>query len=578
MSKIFTYIKPYRVAVGVAWALMLVELAVELLNPLFMAKIIDEGIVKEDLSVVMLWGGIMVGISLLAFIAGLSNSFLAAHTSQGFGFDVRKSLYDKIQSFSFATFNKIPASSLITRMTNDVKQVQNTIFMSLRIMLRAPLLVIGATIMALFVNAKLSLILLVVIPFLWVFLFWVLKKGWGLFQLVQENLDRVNNVVKENLAGMRLIRAFIRKDYEEKRFEHSNRQAKFRTTAALNFMEIIMPILMLVMNGVILVVLWYGSFEVSTGGAQVGEVVAIVTYVTRISSIFSVFSFIITSFSRARASANRIGEVLDTEVDLLEEEEVDAKHHVTRGLIEFKNVCFRYPNTKTTILHNVSFAVRPGETVSIMGATGAGKTSLFQLIPRLYDVTQGEILLDGENVKNITSDSLRKSIGYVPQQPLLFSGSIKENLLWGKEDATMEEVIKAAKDAQIDKTIETLPNQYDTLLGQKGINLSGGQKQRLSIARALIRQPKLLLLDDSTSALDLKTEAKLLKALKGYTCTTIIITQKVSTALESDKILLMEGGRLIAEGSHEELLVNSSLYQKIYQSQFGMEVDSHVKA
>jgi ATP-binding cassette, subfamily B, multidrug efflux pump len=561
---------------GIAWTLMLIELAVELLNPLFMAKIIDQGILKEDMDVVLFWGGIMVGMSFLSFISGVTNSFFAAHTSQGFGYDIRESLYKKIQSFSFASFNRLPASSLITRLTNDVRQLQNTIFMSLRIMLRAPLLVIGSTIMALIVNVKLALILLIVIPVLWLFLLWVLKRGWSLFEKVQKRLDRVNEVMKENLSGMRLIKAYTRGEHEEKRFHEANEDLKDRTVSALRFMEIIMPLLMLVMNVALLIILWSGSKAVNAGGAQVGEVVAIVTYATRISSVFSIFSFIITSFSRARASANRVEEVLNTEVDLRDGQEARLESKVSCGDVVFDRVSFQYPETRGQVLQDVSFHAAAGQTVSVLGATGSGKSTLFQLIPRLYDTTEGEIKIDGHPLRSFTLENLRKSIGYVPQEAVLFSGSVRENLLWGKEHATDQEMIEAAKDAQIHDTIENLKDGYETELGQKGVNLSGGQKQRLSIARALIRRPKILLLDDSTSALDLKTEAKLLEAIKKYNCTTIIITQKISTAMESDAILLLEDGVIIGKGSHETLLEESELYKRIYQSQFG-EVH-HVQA
>ncbi|MCA1064275.1 ABC transporter ATP-binding protein/permease [Rossellomorea aquimaris] len=554
---------------GIAWSLMLIELAVELLNPLLMARIIDEGILNGDLDTVIKWGSIMVGMSLVAFISGVTNSFFAAHTSQGFGYDVRESLYKKVQSFSFASFNELPASSLITRMTNDVRQLQNTIFMSLRIMLRAPLLVVGSTIMALIVNARLALILLIVIPVLWLFLIWVLKRGWSLFEKVQTRLDKVNDVMKENLSGMRVIKAYTRSKHEEGRFRGANGDLKDRTIQALQFMEIIMPLLMVVMNLTLLSVLWFGGIDVASGGAKVGEVVAIVTYVTRISSVFSIFSFIITSFSRARASAGRVEDVLQTEVDLKDGEEVKQENKVEKGEIAFNHVSFQYPSARGKVLEDVSFNVNAGETVAILGATGSGKTSLFQLIPRLYDVTEGTIELDGQSIRSIPLEHVRKNIGYVPQEVVLFSGSVSENLLWGKEDATMEELIQAARDAQIHETILKLPHGYETVLGQKGVNLSGGQKQRLSIARALIRNPKILLLDDSTSALDLKTESKLLRALKQYECTTMIITQKISTAMEADMILLLEDGVLIGKGTHTSLIEDSPLYQRIYQSQFG---------
>ncbi|MCA1318565.1 ABC transporter ATP-binding protein/permease [Bacillus tianshenii] len=578
MGKVFSYLKPYRLAVGIALLLMLTELVVELLHPLLMAKIIDDGILQEDLGVVMKWGGIMVGMSFLAFLAGVINSFFAAHVSQNFGYDIRKGLYGKIQSFSFANFSLFPTSSLITRMTNDVTQVQNTVFMSLRIMMRAPLLIIGGVVMALIVNFQLALFLVVGVPILFVFLMWLMKRGGAMFKAVQEKLDGVNNVMRENLGGIRLIKAFLRKNHEIKRFDHASEDLKDQTVSALRLMEMTMPILLLIMNLSILAVLWFGSAGVNTGSIQVGEVVAIVNYATRITGALSIISFIIMAFARAKASAHRIADVLEEEVDLVDKQGIEEKGAVLKGEVSFRNVHFRYPNTDTPVLEDITFDADAGSTVAIMGATGAGKSSLFQLLPRLYDVNGGVIAVDGKDITDLPLKNLRGQIGYVPQEALLFSGSVKDNLAWGKEDASMEEIIQAAKDAQIHETIDRLPNKYDTVLGQKGVNLSGGQKQRLSIARALIRKPKILMLDDSTSALDLKTEGKLLAAMRKYECTTFIITQKVSTAMEADKILLLEDGKLLEEGSHDHLLAHSTLYQNIYQSQFGAEVAEHVEA
>lgn len=578
MGKIFSYLKPYKLAVAIALILMLTELVVELMHPLLMAKIIDEGILTGDLDAVMKWGGIMVLFSFIAFAAGIINSFFAAHVSQCFGFDIRRGLFGKIQSFSFANFSLFPTSSLITRMTNDVTQIQNTVFMSLRIMLRAPLLVIGGVVMALIVNWKLALFLVIGVPVLFIFLVWVMRKGGALFKSVQEKLDGVNNVMRENLGGIRLIKAFLRKKHEMKRFDNASEELKDQTVSALRLMEITMPILLLIMNGSILAVLWFGSIGVTNGGAQVGEVVAIVNYATRITGALSIFSFIIMAFARAKASAHRITDVLEEEIDLVDKVDVDKEASFEYGEIEFDQVSFHYPNTDVPVLEDITFHAEAGSTVAIMGATGAGKSSLFQLIPRLYDIDKGTIRVDGKDLTDLSLKGLRKKIGYVPQEALLFSGSVKDNIAWGKEDATLEEIIQVAKDAQIHETIDRLPNKYETVLGQKGVNLSGGQKQRLSIARALVRKPKILMLDDSTSALDLKTEAKLLTAIKKYQCTMFIVTQKVSTAMEADKILLIEDGRLLEEGSHEKLLATSMLYQKIYQSQFGTEVTEHVEA
>ena len=566
---IFSFVKPYRIPIAAALSLMLVELAVELVQPLLMAKIIDEGIVARDLDTVIKLGAIMLGISFLAFASGITNSFIAAHAGQSFGYDLREKLFAKVQAFSFTNFSNFPSSSLITRITNDVTQLQNTFFMSLRIALRAPLLVIGGIIMAMLVNVKLSLAFVIIIPPLLIFLIWIMTKAAGLFKSVQKRLDKVNGVMRENLVGMRLIKAFARGGYEGTRFENANNNLKDKTIFALRVTEVTIPVLLLFMNLSVIAVLWFGKIQVQTGNVSVGEVVAIVNYAARITNAFSMFSWIIMVLSRARASAERVTDVLNEEIDLEDTIESSKEYGISKGKIEFDKVSFQFPNTNIPILQNLSFSIDPGETVAVLGATGAGKTSLFQLIPRLYDVTSGEIRIDGRRIKDFKLKSLREGIGYVPQEAMLFTGSIKENLAWGKKNATDEEMVKAASDAQIHETIEKLPDRYNTLLGQKGVNLSGGQKQRLSIARALIKNPRILLLDDSTSALDLKTEAKLLDSITKYHCTTVIITQKISTAKEADKILLLEDGTLIGYGDHEYLLDHSALYQAIYESQFG---------
>ncbi|MFS0636435.1 ABC transporter ATP-binding protein [Mesobacillus foraminis] len=569
--KVFSFLKSYRMAMGAALALMLVELAVELGQPLLMAKIIDEGIAQNDFQTVVHLGVIMLGISLLAFISGITNSFFAAYASQNFGFDIRKSLFTKVQAFSFANFNKFPASSLITRMTNDVNQLQMTLFMSLRIALRAPLLVIGGITLAIMVNVKLALAFLIVIPFLIFFLIWIMKRSSKLFSMVQQRLDRVNGVMRENLAGIRLIRAFSRGTYEAGRFKNANQELMDRTAHALRVTETAIPVLLFFMNLAVLAVLWFGNMDIHSGKVTVGEVVAIVNYSARITAAFSMFSWIIMVLSRAIASSKRIEEILDADADIAEGRHKLAESKKAGAKVEFKNVSFHYPDTNTEVLKGINFNAAPGETVALLGATGSGKSSLFQLIPRLYDPSEGTVEIDGVDIRSLEFDHLRRQIGYVPQEALLFTGSIMENLAWGKEDATLDEMKSAARDAQIHDTIERLPARYEAMLGQKGINLSGGQKQRLSIARALVKKPRILLLDDSTSALDLKTEASLLEALKTYNCTTLIITQKISTAKEADKILLLEDGSIIASGDHEHLMATSGLYRDILQSQLGIE-------
>jgi ATP-binding cassette, subfamily B, multidrug efflux pump len=575
VRKVFSYLKPYRLHITIALFLMLVELMVELVQPLLMAKIIDEGILNRDLTSVLTWGGIMLLISLIAFISGIVNSFYAAHTSQSFGHEVRNQLFMKVQSFSFAQLSRFPASSLITRMTNDVTQIQNTVFMSLRIMLRAPLLVLGGVIMALTVNAKLALIFVVLIPFLIIFLVWAMKKAGLLFKSVQGKLDRVNGVMRENLTGMRVIKAFYRGKHEEKRFKASNEDLMKKTMSALRLIEFAMPALMVIMNLSIVAVLWFGNIDVHQGDIKVGEVVAVIQYGTRVTAALGILSMIVMIFSRAKASTERISEILTVEYDQIENSQPDALSKNLDGKVEFQSVTFSYPQTSRPVLEDVSFTAQPGETVAIMGATGSGKSSLVQLILRMYDPDKGSILIDHDYIHEFDIDNLRKQIGFVPQEGFLFTGTIKENLSWGKEDITNEEMLEATRDAQIHETVMKLPEQYLTRIGQKGVNLSGGQKQRLSIARALVREPKILILDDSTSALDLKTEAQLLTALKKYTCTTFIITQKVSTAKNADQILLMDEGRLLAKGTHKELLQESILYKQIYQSQFGEGENKH---
>ncbi|UHA60614.1 ABC transporter ATP-binding protein/permease [Metabacillus litoralis] len=570
MLKLRAFLHPYKIPMVVALLLMLAELTVELLQPLLMAKIIDDGILKEDYSVVTFWGAVMLALSFLAFASGIINSFYAAHVSQGFGFDIRKQLFGKVQSFTFEKLSKFPASSLITRMTNDITQLQNTLFMGLRIMLRAPLLIIGSVIMSFFVNAALATVFAFVIPFVIILLIWIMRKGSGLFKKVQAKLDAVNDVLRENLMGMRLIKAYVRRGHEIERFTKATDSLRNSTTKALRMIEMAMPILLLIMNIGIIYILWNGQVQVASGNVQVGEVVAIVNYGLRTTAALSMFSFIVMFLSRSRASASRVMEVL--EIDEAEEKSVGKQVLLQDGSIYFNNVSFVYPGTSERVLKDISFHVKAGDTVAVMGGTGSGKSSLFQLIPRLYEVDSGKILIDDVPVRSMNIEFLRNQIGLVSQEAVLFSGSVKDNIAWGKEHASYEEIIESAKAAQIHETIIKLPNQYETKIGQKGVNLSGGQKQRLSVARAFVRRPKILLLDDSTSALDVKTEKKLLNALKNYTCTTLLITQKISTAQEADYTLLLDEGKIVAYGHHHELLETSPLYQKIYRSQMMEEV------
>jgi ATP-binding cassette subfamily B multidrug efflux pump len=575
MRQVLSYLKPYRKWMIVAWALMLMELLVELWQPLLMEKIIDRGVVTKNLSVVWTWGAVMLGASFLAFASGIANSFAAAYVGQEYGFKLRKHLFEKIESFSFANFERFPTASLITRMTNDVTQIQNMVFMSLRIALRAPLLVLFGVVMAFVVHVQLALVFVVAVPILVIFLLWMMKKAAASFLIVQQALDRVNSVMRENLAGMRLIKAWMRGTYEQERFMKANEMLMKRTISVLRLVETITPVLLFVMNMAIIVILFVGRIDVQAGSATAGQIVAIVNYATRITAALSMFTFITMAFSRAKASAGRIADVLSVEVDIEDDKQASNKV-IEQGEVRFEHVSFRYPNSRALVLKDISFVVRPHETVAILGATGAGKSSLLQLIPRLYDPIDGRVMIDGIDVRQMKQEQLRASIRFVPQEVLLFSGTIAENIRFGNEHASMEEIIQAAKHAQIHDTIMKFPNGYETVIGQKGVNLSGGQKQRLSIARALVGMPKILLLDDSTSALDLKTEAKLLQALKTYTCTTFIVTQKIQTAMKADTIFLLDDGKLVAKGSHDELLEKSGLYRKIVESQFGKKGHSDV--
>ncbi|QIZ67705.1 ABC transporter ATP-binding protein [Geobacillus subterraneus] len=575
MRRVLVYLRPYRKWMALAWLLMLTELAIELWQPLLMGKIIDDGVIKRDVTAILTWGAVMLGASLLAFAAGIANSFAAAYVGQEYGFALRTALFAKIQSFSLARIEQLSAASLITRMTNDVTQVQNMLFMSLRIALRAPLLVVFGVGMAFVVHSRLALILAVAVPLSAAFLLWGMKKAVSSFSAVQRALDRVNGVMRENLAGMRLIKVWMRGAYEQERFAAANDALMRRTMSVLRLVETIAPVLLFVMNAAIVAVLFFGRFGVEAKTASAGQVVAVVNYATRATAALSMFTFITMALSRARASAARLAELLD---EPKERGGAGGMNGLTvrRGEIRFEHVSFRYPNSGHDALSDVSFVIRPQETAAILGATGSGKSTLLQLIPRLYEPSAGRVLIDGIDVREFSLEQLRAAVRFVPQEVLLFSGTIADNLRFGHPAATAEEMMRAAGDAQIHETIAKFPDGYDALVGQKGVNLSGGQKQRLSIARALVGDPHILLLDDSTSALDAATEAKLLDALRRYACTTVMVTQKVSTAMAADTILLLEDGRLIAQGSHEQLLATSELYRRIVATQEGKKGQSNV--
>jgi len=548
--------------------MMLIELLVELFQPFMMSRIIDDGIIAGNVQSIALWGGLLLGSTVLTFAVGILSSFFSSYVSQNLGYDIRDSLYRTVQSFTYSVFSRFQEASLMTRITSDVNQLQNVVFMGLRIMMRAPLLVIGSMIMAFIINPSLAIYLLFSLPILILFLAWVMQRNNQLFRQVQARLDNVNRVMQQSLIGMRLIRVFGRMSHENKRFNDESTELRARTISTMRLAELTMPVILVLINGSIIFVLWFGREALLAGNfTSVGDIVAIVNYAMRISGALSMLSFIVMNISKASASASRIEEVLDASEN---DEQVTGHTYsdgTIRGDVIFHNVSFKYPNMDTDTLQHISFEAKAGEMIAIMGATGSGKSSLLQLIPKMYDVSDGDIQIDGKKLSRYELPQLRQAIGYVPQEVLLFSGTIVDNIRWGKKEATMEEVISAAKIAQIHDTIIKLPAGYDTLIGQKGVNLSGGQKQRMTIARALVRKPSILLLDDCTSALDVQTENLLLAEIRKINCTVFLVTQKMSSTLFADRILIIDDGELIAEGKHEGLLQSSSLYQRIHQSQ-----------
>ena len=566
MKTVFRYALPYKWPMFIAIVLMLLELSVELIQPLLIGRIIDDGIMKEDLNTVLVWGSVMLALAFLALITGVVNSYFAAHAAQSFGYDLRQALFQRVQTFSLAAFLRFPTSSLITRLTSDVTLAQNALFMGLRIMARAPLMVIGSVIMAFVVSPKLAIFLLIGAPFLAVFLIIMARKGVRLFGLVQRRLDGVNQLVQENLQAVRLIKAYLRGVFETNRFSKAAGALKKDSVRAMRLMELILPVLLFIMNVSFMAVLWFGAGEVRNSGMPVGDVVAVVNYTMRMTSAFSMFSFLIVIFSRAKASSERMEELLVAD-DELEQLEIGDNRPRGAASVRFEHVSFRYPGTTEDVLKDVSFEVPAGGKLVIMGATGSGKSTMLQLLPRMFTVTEGAVWIDGKYIEEWPLDTLRNLIGYVPQQSMLFTGSIAENLSWGKPDATANEIEKAAKKAQIHSSIMHFSEGYETRVGQRGVNLSGGQKQRLSIARALIRKPSLLILDDSTSALDVKTESALWEALREEDTTMFIVTQKIQTAQIADAILLLSDGKIAGYGTHEELLETSSFYREIAESQ-----------
>lgn len=574
MRKLAGYLRPYWKAVLSAPLFMLFQVVTELLQPKLMADIVDKGIARGDLGYIVQTGLIMIGVALVGVIGGFGCVFFSSIAAQSFGTDLRSDLYKRVQTFSFADLDKFKTASLITRLTNDVVQVQNVVLTMLRILVRAPLLSIGGLVMALAINPGLAMILVVTVPVLVLTLAYVIRKGFPLFARVQKGLDRVNTVMRENLSGVRVVKAFVRSGYEMNRFGSVNDQFTEISIQAIRMVSVIMPVMILVLNLSILAVIWFGGIRVNSGNMQVGQVMAFINYMTQILFSLMIVGFMLMMVSRAKVSADRIGEVLDTETKIKDRENASSSP-IKTGRVDFENVYFRYEGAGgEPVLRNITFTAMPGETVAILGATGSGKSTLVNLIPRFYDAAEGRVLIDGVDVRDIKLDQLRREIGVVLQESILFSGTVRDNIRWGRDNASDEEVTEAAKAAQAHDFIAELPEGYDTLIGQRGVNLSGGQKQRIAIARALIKKPAILILDDSTSAVDVATESRIQDAMKTLTVnsTCIVIAQRISTVLEADKILVLEDGQIVASGTHRELMQSSEVYRDIYYSQLGTEV------
>ena len=568
------YITPYLSAFVIGPLMMLTEVAGEVMLPKFMSMIINNGVASRNVAYIGKMGTLMVLTVLFMAVGGILGAYFSAKASISFTSDMRNDLFRKVQQFSFENIDDYSTGSLVTRLTNDVQQVQNVLMMGLRMALRAPGMFLGALIMAFMMNRQLAVIILIVIPLLLAAILLILKTAFPRFGEMQRRLDRLNSGIQESLTNVRVVKSFVREDHEIEKFSKLNDDLKESSLRALRIVIATMPVMMFAMNVTTLAVVWYGGNIIIAGKMPVGDLTAFTTYIVQILMSLMMLSMVFLQSSRASASMKRINEIFDTEIGLNDDHAKNKDKKVTEGCVEFKNVSFGYSGEngrKDLVLEGISFTAEPGQTIGIIGSTGSGKTSLVQLIPRLYDVTGGEVLVDGVNVKEYSLKHLREGVGMVLQKNILFSGTIEENLRWGNEDAPMEDVIRFSESAQADPFVKTFKNGYDTEMGQGGVNVSGGQKQRLCIARALLKHPKILILDDSTSAVDTATEAKIRESLYHdlKDTTKIIIAQRISSVQEADQILVLEDGKIIGHGTHEELLKTCEAYSEIYTTQIG---------
>ena len=568
------YITPYLSAFVIGPLMMLTEVAGEVMLPKFMSMIINNGVASRNVAYIGKMGTLMVLTVLFMAVGGILGAYFSAKASISFTSDMRNDLFRKVQQFSFENIDGYSTGSLVTRLTNDVQQVQNVLMMGLRMALRAPGMFLGALIMAFMMNRQLAVIILIVIPLLLAAIILILKTAFPRFGEMQRRLDRLNSGIQESLTNVRVVKSFVREDHEIEKFSKLNDDLKESSLRALRIVIATMPVMMFAMNVTTLAVVWYGGNIIIAGKMPVGDLTAFTTYIVQILMSLMMLSMVFLQSSRASASMKRINEIFDTEIGLNDDHAKNKDKKVTEGRVEFKNVSFGYSGEngrKDLVLEGISFTAEPGQTIGIIGSTGSGKTSLVQLIPRLYDVTGGEVLVDGVNVKEYSLKHLREGVGMVLQKNILFSGTIEENLRWGNEDAPMEDVIRFSESAQADPFVKTFKNGYDTEMGQGGVNVSGGQKQRLCIARALLKRPKILILDDSTSAVDTATEAKIRESLYHdlKDTTKIIIAQRISSVQEADQILVLEDGKIIGHETHEELLKTCEAYSEIYTTQIG---------
>lgn len=570
--KLITFIKPYWRWALIAPVLMLVEVAMDLMQPRMVAHIVDEGIAHLDLNVVLHTGLLMFGLAILGALGGMSNGIFAEMTVQTAGADLREALFRKVQTFSFGNLDELETGQLITRLTNDVTQVQEALLLTLRVFVRAPLLLIGSLMMAIVTSPQLAFLPLVLMPIEFVAVLLIVKKATPLYMIVQGKLDALNQVMQENLAGVRVVKAFVRARHEQTRFEQANMQLTERAIHAARVVAVMPAFMMLTMNLGIIGVLWFGGRNVVASQMQLGQIIAFVNYLMITLFSLMMVSQIVIQIARAEASAKRIQEVLDSTPNV--QNRPDALTNITlQGRVSFENATFSYDSKEDSdpVLKGISFTAEPGQMVALLGTTGAGKSSLVHLIPRFYDVTAGRITIDGHDVRDFDLATLRRHIGMALQETILFSGSIRDNIRYGRPDASDDEVIAAAQAAQAHEFISAMPAGYDTVLGQRGVNLSGGQKQRLAIARAILLKPTILILDDSTSAVDVETETRIQAALETIMRhrTSFVIAQRISTVLNADKILVLDDGQIAAAGTHRELFAASPIYREIYDSQLG---------